>query len=66
MTLRVVDAWGSSARGAFLEEKWRLSGRTNGKSLALALCLSLSLLPQFRALRNMITCEHLTGDGSAC
>ena len=66
MTLQAADAQGGSARGPLLKEKWRLCGRTNGKSLTLALCLSLSLLPQFRALGNMITYEHLTDDGSAC
>ena len=66
MTLRVVDAWGSSARGTFLKEKWRLSGRPIRESFDLALCLSLSTFPQFKALRNMITCEHPTGDASGC
>ena len=66
MTLRVIDAWGSSARGAFLKDKWRLSGRPIIESFDLALGLSLSLFPQFKALKNMITYEHLTGDASGC
>ena len=66
MTLQAADAQGGSARGTFLKEKWRLSGRPINESFDLALGLSLSLFPQFKALKNMITCDHLTGDASAC